>query len=186
MVRWSGGKASLIAAAIYLLGWALLSRNPRLGIAGGIVAALLTTRVTGLGLETGHWAVHIGLVFFLIHSLRWKDSETAGAAVVRTLSAAVWGLHAAWWIGLGGGSLAIAGPAAILLAVYAVARMVTGRWSPLDLPIAASAVMLAGPTKFLTQAALAAPIGILAIAASFLLFAAGTAAALTRHLWHRQ
>jgi hypothetical protein len=186
MGQLSGGKASGIAAAIYLLGWALLSRNPRLGIAGGIVAALLTTRVPGLGLETVHWALHIGLVFFLVHSLRWKDTETPGAAVARTLSAVAWGLHAAWWIGFGGGGLAIAGPAVVLFAVYVVARIITERWSPLDLPIAASAVILAEPTKFLTQAALAAPIGILAIAASFLLFAAGTAAALTRHHWHRQ
>jgi len=54
------------------------------------------------------------------------------------------------------------------------------------LPLAATAVILAGPAKLLAQVAFQAPIGMLAIAASFLLFAAGTAAALTRHLWHRQ
>ena len=186
MVDLSRGKASAFAAAIYLLGWALLSRNPRLGIAGGIVAALLTTSLPGLGFETIHWAWHIGLVFLLIHSLRWKDTEPAGAAVVRTLSAVAWGLHAVWWLGFGGGGIAIAGPAVVLLAIYVVARLVTRRWSSLDLPLAAAAVILAGPAKLLAQVAFQAPIGMLAIAASFLLFAAGTAAALTRHLWHRQ
>ncbi len=180
------GKASVLAAATYLLGWALISRNPRLGIAGGIVAGFLTTNIPGLGRETIHWALHIGLVFLLLHSLRWKDPEPANAAVIRTLSAVAWGLHAVLWIGFGGSALLIAGPAVVLFALYGVARFVTGRWNSLDLPIAASAVVLAGPAKLLVQAALAAPAGLLAIAASFLFFAAGTAAALTRHRWHRQ
>jgi hypothetical protein len=186
IMHFSRGKVSAFSAAIYLLVWALLSRNPRLGIAGGIVAALLTTGVPGLGLETVRWALHIGLVFLLIHSLRWKDSETAGAAMARTLSAVAWGLHAVWWQGFGGGGAAVSGPAVVLLAIYVIARLTTGRWSSLDLPVAAAAVILAGPAKLLAQVAFQAPIGMLAIAASFLLFAAGTAAALTRHLWHRQ
>jgi hypothetical protein len=130
--------------------------------------------------------LHIGLVFLLIHSLRWKESETAGAAVARTLSAVAWGLHAVWWQGFGGGGIAVAGPAVVLLATYVIARLATGRWGSLDLPVAATAVILTGPAKLLAQVAFQAPIGMLAIAASFLLFAAGTAAALTRHLWHRQ
>ena len=53
------------------------------------------------------------------------------------------------------------------------------------LPAASILTVLSGPGNYLLSRVHSAPTGLLALAGSFVLFALGTAAALTKHRWHR-
>jgi sugar phosphate permease len=75
--------------------------------------------------------------------------------------------------------------AAPLLAGYLTARIIQGNWGPLVLPIAAVIVAISGPTEAAAAKAQTAPAWLMAVLGSFVLFALGTFAALTKHRWLR-
>jgi hypothetical protein len=75
--------------------------------------------------------------------------------------------------------------AAPLVLAYVIARLANGEWGPRILPIAVLLVILSGPTGSGAVKMKTLSIGVLAVIGSFVLFAIGTAAALTRHRWHK-
>jgi hypothetical protein len=183
--NWERAHYVLAGIAVYLMLYAGLSRNPKLGILGAI------TVTTGVGIlfehyrDMPHWAVQSGLIFLLLHSLRWEDAKHEGARTVRAIGAALWTSHAVFWMSTGGAMWMPCVPAGILLAAYLITRLLRGRWDLLILPAASLVTVLSGPGFALIRVLQTAPLGILAMAGSLLLFALGTAAALTKNRWHR-
>jgi hypothetical protein len=74
---------------------------------------------------------------------------------------------------------------ALVLLTYGVFRLTSKQWGPRIIPIAAFLVMLARPGGATAEKVQSLPLGLLILIASFLFFALGTAAALTRARWHR-
>ena len=173
------------AAAGYCLLCAGLSRNPKLGIFGGLVPPSILIAVLDNNANSIHWAAQAGLAFLLVHSLRWEDRAHAGARALRLFAAALWGVHAGVWLHLTGAGWMICAMAAPVLVAYLLARWLSGRWGPRVVPIAALLSMLAGPGNFAAARLQATPAGLLAVIGSFLLFGLGTLAALTRQRWQR-
>jgi hypothetical protein len=60
-----------------------------------------------------------------------------------------------------------------------------GRWDMFILPAASILTVLSGPGNYLISRLHSAPAGLLAVIGSFVLFALGAGAALTKHRWHR-
>ena len=180
-------RSDLIGLAVlaYVLIASLMSRNPKAAVLGGIAAALAGGALREHHGDAWHWAAQAGVVFFLLHSLRWRDYEHHGASVVRFSVAAGWLIHSVVWVRDDAAlwhPLAMAG--AVLLACW-FRGFVFQRWRPLVVPGTAGVVALCGPLNFLLMKLQSAPVGVTAIAASFLLFAIGTAVALTKHRWHK-
>ncbi len=70
-----------------------------------------------------------------------------------------------------------------MLAIYLLACWLGGRWGSPLIPISAIIVMLSGPGDSAAAMLQSTPVGLLAVIGSFLLFAIGTGAALTKHRW---
>ena len=129
-----------------------------------------------------HVGAQLGLVFLLVHSLRWVDVEEAGAAAARNIGAAMWALHSMLWIA-GDGSTAWAATgsfALVIVAVYFAVRLIFGGWGPRVVPYAAMLVLVCKPVLLANEYVSDAPVGVLALVASFALFAIGTLTALMR------
>jgi len=170
------------AAVIYFLIWTTLSRNPKLGTLGGLVAAI------SLGMwsrepSNVHWAVQIGLAFLLIHSLRWVDSEEPGAALLRWLAALAWLAHSIAWTHFYSGGWRAGLIAVPVVAAWFVFRWLRGTWSLFVIPVAALLVMLSAPGHVAAIHLESTPGGLLAVVGSFLLFGLGTLGAITKHRW---
>jgi hypothetical protein len=167
-------------AVIYLLICTSLSRDPRLGLLGGFLAAI----AVGMWPPSGiHWAVQTGLAFLLIHSLRWVDSEQRGATLLRWLGALVWIAHSLAWTHLysvGWRACLIAVP---VLTAWFVFRWLRGTWGPLAILLGSLLVMLSAPGHVAAIHLQSAPAGLLAVIGSFVLFGLGTLGAITKHRW---
>jgi hypothetical protein len=171
--------------AVYLMLYTTLSRHPRAGIFGsiGLMAGILIFFQDHDG--AFHWALQSGLVFLLVHSLRWDDAQHEGARAVRNSAAGLWVTHAFVWMAVGGEMWMPCTTAGVVLGTYFVARLLRGRWDLIILPAASILTVLSGPGNALVLYLQSAPLGLLAMIGSLLLFALGTAAALTKHRWHR-
>jgi hypothetical protein len=173
------------AAATYLLLCAVLSRNPKVGLAGAFAAALAGGMLRGEHGDTFHWALQSGLVFFLLHSLRWQDHEDKGVAGVRIFIGALWILESFVWARTGAPFWQPISTAMLVLCVCGLRGYVFKKWAPLTVPVAGVLAALCSPVNLAAVQLQTTPVGIVAIIASFLLFGAGTVAALTRHHWHK-
>jgi len=173
------------AALAYLAIAAALSRNPKLALVGAIAAA----NAAGLAREghTGnlHLAAQAGFAYFLLHSLRWRDYEHQSAAVVRVVMASLWVLHAFMWARSGVGFVQPFMLAGVMALVWWGRGFLFQNWRPLVIPVSAGLVALCHPMNFVVIKTQTTPVGVLAVIGSFVLFALGTAAALTKHRWHK-
>ncbi len=175
----------------YLLVLAVFSRHPKAGIFGALIAPVFVqTLFSNIIHGQAHFLAQIAIVFVLVHSLRWNDCEHAGANIVRNMAVFFWIAQSFWWLsddpanaGLTTFILAL-----LLIAVYFVARFVSGFWGPRILPYSAIAVAGLTPLHNGSQFIRHAPAGILFLIISFGLFAIGTWAALrkTRHNSEKQ
>jgi hypothetical protein len=173
------------AALAYLMISSALSRNPKLALVGAIAAA-----VAGGMLREGqdhmlYWAAQAGLVYFLLHSLRWRDHEHPGAAGVRIFMAVLWVLHTFVWVHNGAPVMQPLIAAGLVMLIWWTRGFVFRVWRPQIVPVAALLVVLCGPVNFAVLKTQTTPMGVLAVIGSFALFAAGTAAALTKYRWHK-
>jgi hypothetical protein len=173
------------AALVYLMICAVLSRNPKLAILGGIAAALAGGLLRGAQGDTLHWAAQAGFAYFLLHSLRWHDDEHQGAAGVRTFIAAVWLVQSFLWVREEATFWHPLAPAGVVLLAWWLRGFIFQNWSAALVPVAAGLVAVCSPVNFTCGQLHTAPVGVLAIVGSFVLFAVGTAVALTRHRWHK-
>ena len=174
------------AVAAYGLFWAMRWRNPVCGVFGGLIAGL----VGGIGLgdraSAAHWAIQSGLVVLLMHSLRWEDRYHSGAKWLRVLACGIWVAHAFLWMHTGGAVWMVCCVTTPLLLAYALGKLTTQQWGPVILPLAAALVILTAPADATAIKVSTFSTGVLAVIGSFLLFAIGTIAAVTRHRWHKQ
>ena len=174
-----------LAAVAYVMVTTLLTRNPKAAIAGAMAAAVAGGALREYHGDAWHWAAQAGCAFFLLHSLRWRDHEHQGTAAVRNSMAAGWLIHslawvrddAAWWQPMLVGTL--------VLIVFGLRGWIFLRWSPVVVPGTALGVAVCGPANALLALLQTAPVGVLALGGSLLLFALGTAGALTKHRWHK-
>jgi hypothetical protein len=174
-----------IAALAYLVISTALSRNPKLAILGALAAAMAGGMVREGQSHMLYWVAQAGLVYFLLHSLRWRDYEHPGAAGVRIFIAALWVLHTFVWVHNGAAWSQPLIAAGLVLFVWWGRGFVFRMWRPQVIPIAALLVALCNPVHFVALKTQTTPMGVIAVIGSFALFAAGTAAALTKHRWHK-
>lgn len=170
------------AAVIYLLICTALSRDPKLGILGALAAAI-SVGIAAQHSDAVHWAVQIGLVFLLIHSLRWVDSEVQGASALRWLAALAWIAHSVVWTHVYNAGWRVGLIAVAVLAAWFIFRCIRGKWGSLAILLASSAVMLSAPSHAAVVQLQSTPAGLLAVIASFVLFGLGTLGAVTKHRW---
>jgi len=129
--------------------------------------------------------VQTGCVFLLLHSLRWLDWREKGLPIARGITAAVWVLDSFAWVHVGGPILALATLGLLVFAVWLIARqlrLLRGLWL---VGVAGWLVMVSSPLDAAGVWVMAAPAGLLAVLASLVFFGIGTAAALTKHRWHK-
>jgi hypothetical protein len=174
-----------VGAAGYLMLYAVLSRNPKVGIFGSMLVGIIVANAFPRHLSTMHWAVQSGLVFLLLHSLRWVEAEHQGAAAVRGMAGVLWVLHTIIWVRSDVAMWLPCIPGVIVLGAYVVTQILRGRWDTFILPAASILTVLSGPGNYLIERLLTAPMGLLAVVGSFVLFAVGTGAALTKDRWHK-
>jgi hypothetical protein len=175
-----------VASAAYLLLSAALSRSPKVAFAGALAAAFAGGMIRGQHADMLHWATQAGVVFMLLHSLRWRDGEHQGAATMRLLVAVVWLAHSFVWLRNGAAFLQPFSIAAAVLTIWWFRGFVFRNWTPVVVPVAAVMVATCTPVNFAFVKLQTTPAGVIAIVGSFLLFGLGTIAALTRHRWHRE
>lgn len=171
------------AWTFYLVLVALRSPRPQAGLIGAIAFGV---DVGWLSREAEvHFGLQAGLVFLLLHSLRWVDCQHTGAALLRWLAAIGWVFHAGMWT-YGGAWLeaGVTGGAAMLVAAAWVIlwrlRDVQGPWI---IPVAAGLTLLSAPGNWFVRSGSA---GLLAMAGSVVLFAFGIVVAWTRHRWEHR
>ena len=174
-----------LAVLAYVMVATLLTRNPKAAILGALAAGLAGGVWREHETDATHWAMQAGVVFFLLHSLRWRDYEHQGAAGVRAVAAVFWVAHTLVWVrdsalfwqplGLAGG----------VFVAWWFRGFVFRNWAPIVVPIAGALVVLCGPANLAYMRLQSTPLGVLAVLASFLLFGVGTVAALTKHRRHK-
>jgi hypothetical protein len=169
-----------LAAAAYLVIRAIRSSNPAAGLMGALATGM------AIGWLAQSWSVHAGLqagfVFLLVHSLGWTQERLA-FAVLRNLAACVWVVDALLWTREGwfGDSCYVAAGAVVAVSFWVLCVWRQKR-PTLIIPIASSATALSGPLNWFI---LNSSAGLMALVASFVLFALGAALAFTRHRWDR-
>lgn len=180
-------RPDLIALAVlgYAIIVSLLTRNPKAAVLGGLAAAVAGGGLRELYGDAGHWAAQMGLVFLLLHSLRWRDYEHPGTVALRGFAAAAWLIHSVIWVGTDAVLWHPLITAGATLFVCCWRGFIFQRWTPRVVPLTAVGVALCGPAHFLFVKLQSTPPGVMAIVGSFLLFALGTALALTKHRWDK-
>ncbi len=175
----------IVAAGVtfYFICLAALSRSPKVGVLGAIVSAACVMVSLGENPNRLHWAVEIGAAFVLLHGLRWVDAERSAARAIRIATGLVWVVHAWMWVRVGGEPWMVCAVAVVVLGGYLAARLGSGCWGPLVTPVSAILAILSGPWNLTTTRVHTAPVGLLAVIGSFLLFGLGTLTALTRSRW---
>jgi hypothetical protein len=177
-------KAVAVAVLTALILPALFSRNPKLGFLGALAVAAGVGAFVGPATRGGNWAMQAGCVFFLLHSMRWVDTNEKGLAIARWIIGTCWVMHSYIWAHLGGPGWGIAIAGTLVLGSWQLVRQlgwVRGLWG---MGTMAGLVMVSSPLDAAGCWMVAAPAGLLAVAGSLLLFAIGTATALTKHRWH--
>jgi hypothetical protein len=173
--------------AIYASFWIFRSRNPKLGVLGAVLFALASGAFVGNSVSGSGLPMQFGFIFLLLHSLSWEDERHASAHVARIFGCSLWIADCLFllWARLPHAHSIVWTGASILIAVSVAVRCWRGVWLKPAVPIAAVTVLMLHP--FLVAAGLlqSFPAGMLAVLGSFLLFALGTLAALTKSRWHR-
>ena len=170
--------------AAYMIFWTTWLRNPKLAVLGAILFGVAIAVVFNGHLNL-NWALQGGFVFFLLHSLRWNDSEHAGAGVTRNFIGIVWIVQSFVWMNCEGAQFWMPFiPGLLVLALYCVLFPYRGVWRLFTVPVSALAVILSGPCCLAIDRLRSTPAGLLAVVASFLFLGLGTVAALTREFWH--
>jgi hypothetical protein len=98
-------RAGCVAAGLttYLILAAALLRNPKLAMLGAFLLGSAVAAQLGQHANTIHWAFQSGLVFLLLHSLRWNDAGQPEASAVRAMAGLAWVLQSFVWMNSGDG-----------------------------------------------------------------------------------
>lgn len=181
------GQTFYIAIAAFLLLRSALSRNPRWGLLGGVVATLVAPQFH-YWFESFLEFTQIGLTFLVLHSLRWDDKLDPHSRQARVLVVLAWLANCFGWLSFDGTTsfwgVFISG-LVVFVAGLAI-RWMAGHWAHRLIPFAALAAMVMPPGFKTGEMLTHAPVGLMVLLASFLLFAAGIMTALMRSRWLAQ
>ena len=164
----------------YLILLTLISRRPGMGLLGGGMLSGLVMAAFPDNTMDGNLALNLGLVFAMLHSLRWEQH-----VVERRCLGVLWIGQCVVWM-LMNPSVAARGTfmdGLAVLAVYLGARAISGAWSARVIPWSAAAVMAMTPLRLGILECERAPVGLLILCVSFVMFALGTILAINRERW---
>ena len=185
----SGSRVFALFAAVglYTLARAILSSDARLGIVGGAIAAIGGAIMFREESFLLHMGLQMGLVFTLLHSARWNTASNEHAHIVRILIAVVYALHSLVWLIDDDltAMAAVSSLAVAVIAVYIAIRCIFGFWASRVILGSAVGVLFGELLLKSLELVKTTPPGVIALVGSFILFAAGTVAALTREKWNR-
>jgi len=196
------GKWVVLAICAHVVLRSLASGHPVPALLGAAAVAIATTILREHSPVLWFLSVQNGLVFLLLHSLRWDDRQHDGAKLLRIAAACVWVIDSFAWVHqawpdlrhplavLGpetffGGGLSVVSYAAVVLIGYGVAWIVRRHAGPLIIPISGFIVMATAPGRLLWDLLRDASVGLLALLGSLLLFGVGTLLAWMKHRWHQ-
>lgn len=176
------------AVQLAIAGFALLQTTRSTGMKHGFLGAVLV----GLGTPVlftkldyvEPFAFQNALLYLLLHSFRWQDTQVCSAHAVRFAVAMMWLPHSVVWLRIAGQEVAptIALGALLVLGFGALFQLLES--PPPRLVLGCALVNLAFvPTNWTYELLRITPSGHLAVLGSFLLFGAGTALALFRARW---
>jgi hypothetical protein len=182
----AGFRVPLALSAIYAGFWIFRTRNPKLGFLGGVMAAIVCGMVVGDQISCAALPIQTGLVFLLLHSMRWRDEDDRSGKTARMLGCLLWVGDSAFVIlaPLPHARLIISCAGALVLGAAVAARWRLGTWLTPVLPLAALVVLAMPPVFVAIDWLRTVPGGLVALGGSFLLFGLGTLAALTKSRWH--
>src|SRR6185436_12037264 len=120
-------------------------RNPKLALPAAFGVALALGMLRSHHDDAIHLAIQAGFVFFLLHSLFWRDYEHSGAVGVRIFMAAAWAAHAFVWADTGIPFWQPVVPAALVMAGWWFRGFVFQNWSGMALPAAGLVVLACNP-----------------------------------------
>jgi hypothetical protein len=172
----------LLAGSLFVLLHALRSRRPDVGLAGALALTVALTLEARMFSGGFHAIAQASLVFLLLHSVRWSDTEHSGTPALRWLAALAWAADACFWTRelRWEGILFVGLAAIIVLAAWLAAWWLRGERGSVALPASATIVLCSGPGNWLARHGTD---GLLALLGSLVLFAAGILVAWTRHHW---
>lgn len=190
----------VLAVCANLIARAIGSRIPIRGVLGAIACGAATAILWQHSPVVWWVAVQNGLVFLLLHSLRWQDEVHDGARLIRVCAALFWIVDSVGWVheawprlltqssllspqSFFGGGLSVMTYALVVLIGYGMGWAFTGRAGPKIIPISATIVLATAPGRWLWDLLREASIGLLALIGSLLLFGAGTILAWTKERW---
>jgi hypothetical protein len=175
-------------AAAYALFAALISRNPKLGVAGAICAGFAAALLFRNFDATAPIALQVAFGFLLLHSIAWHDADERGAATARIMAAAGWVIHSLWWAHSQElFSFVVPATVSAAIACGCFALILLGKIpAPRVLLIAAAVVLISTPANLSLEKARTASPGVMFVVGSFVLFAVGTVFALGKHRWLKE
>jgi hypothetical protein len=183
--------ATLAAAAVMvcLICRTAFSRSPGLGFLGALALGYTIFAVGAQFAGIGHWAIQAGLVFLLLHSLRWNDHAHRYANRLRVSLTLLWLAQSFLWVDSEYGLFwmpLISG--ALVLAVCMASKIYAMEWKKFIVPAAAMAMMLAAPGYAFIQSVALNPVGPWFLFSSFSLLMFGAIAAFVgfyRHIYEQ-
>ena len=178
----SPGELLLGGCLVYALGWIGWTRNPKLAVLGALLTGISMGSILNRA-DAAHWAFQTGVIFLLLHSLRWNDSVEPGSRSLRWTAALIWVGHSLVWTHFYGAGWKACLTGFGVLGVCLLARWLQKRWAVRLLPIAAVLVCFSVPSHSAAVQIGSTPSGLVALIASFLLFGLGTIGALLKHRW---
>jgi len=160
------------------------SRNPRVAVFAALALAGFSF---GFAPNLSHCAIQAALVSLLAHSLRWDDQAHRGATMLRTVTGVLWILISCSWLfdPVQPARLLVDSAATLLLFIYLLRAIMFRNHKNLFIPICAGVVLLSEPTMISARWLEKESAGMVAIVASFLLFALGSVAAFSKPKWWR-
>jgi hypothetical protein len=187
----SRGNWIVCCLLLCLVCWTFISRDPRVALMGVLAPAVgyfmfFDSWRLGTDYLSPKYMMEISLVFVMTHSVRWRDHEHKGAWIFRNIAGLLWVLISFSWLqepGYGA-RVTIYSSAGLLLLYYTFHSSLIRSWKPLAVPFYSVAVLFSQPAKRFADSVADISPGFLAIIASFVLFAAGTLAALTKSKWN--
>jgi hypothetical protein len=181
MPQFVRGNGPMIALALLVVISALRWFRITLGVAGAVGVNILLVFIWPAA--PMHAFVQAAMLFFLTHSLAWRK-DIPNAAALCICASLVWLLNSMVWVHDYGWrtDVSVTISAITLLGAWFAIWRVSRERPELTAPIAASAVICCAPGDWLLRQG--SP-GVIALAASGVLFAIGFVVAWTRHRWER-
>jgi len=179
-------KTIVLSFAGYVLFWVTRSSKAQMGFCGAILAGLGTEYFFAPLDYLEQFAMQSALMYLLVHSVRWTDDAEHGSRALRVAAAIAWTVHSFVWVRIATvdvyRNIALAG--LLMLAIYYLVEILRGTVGPRIIAISSLLVFLCVPINFAVEVLRITPTGYLTVLGSFLVFAIGTAVALTKHRWN--